>query len=49
MLNVFASTILNNLDLIPNEDGRTKVGFITVDHSLHFYNLDVFYFILFKI
>jgi protein transport protein SEC24 len=39
MLHVAAGTILNNLDRIPNDDDRTKVGFITVDRCLHFYNL----------
>ncbi|KAG5518123.1 hypothetical protein PMAC_003309 [Pneumocystis sp. 'macacae'] len=32
-------TILESLDWIPNRDQRTKVGFIAVDSSLHFFNL----------
>ncbi|KAI8854513.1 hypothetical protein BC829DRAFT_424511 [Chytridium lagenaria] len=32
-------SILAALDSIPNTDNRTKVGFITVDSTLHFYNL----------
>ncbi|KAJ3166384.1 COPII subunit [Geranomyces variabilis] len=39
MLATAARTILDTLDLIPNTDNRTKVGFITVDSALHFYNL----------
>ena len=34
-------TILENLDRIPNEDSRTKVGFIAFDVSLHFFSLPV--------
>ncbi|CAG8444204.1 9233_t:CDS:10 [Ambispora gerdemannii] len=34
-----ARTILESLDRLPNEDNRTKIGFITVDTSLHFYSL----------
>ncbi|KAI9350074.1 hypothetical protein DFJ73DRAFT_625330 [Zopfochytrium polystomum] len=39
MVAVAAKTILDTLDRIPNTDNRTKVAFITVDSSLHFYNL----------
>ncbi|KAI8911333.1 Sec23/Sec24 trunk domain-containing protein, partial [Powellomyces hirtus] len=39
MLATAARTILDTLDTIPNTDNRTKVGFITVDSALHFYNL----------
>ncbi|KAJ3014838.1 COPII subunit [Thoreauomyces humboldtii] len=39
MLATAARTILDTLDSIPNTDNRTKVGFITVDSALHFYNL----------
>ncbi|KAJ3327752.1 COPII subunit, partial [Blyttiomyces sp. JEL0837] len=39
MVAVAARTILESLDKIPNTDNRTKVGFITVDSALHFYNL----------
>ncbi|KAI9102462.1 hypothetical protein DFS34DRAFT_577162 [Phlyctochytrium arcticum] len=40
MLATAARTILDTLDAIPNTDSRTKVGFITVDSALHFYNLN---------
>ncbi|KAJ3167262.1 COPII subunit [Irineochytrium annulatum] len=40
MLAVAARTILESLDKIPNTDNRTKIGFITVDSTLHFYNLN---------
>lgn len=36
---VAARTILDTLDRIPNSDNRTKIGFMTVDSTLHFYNL----------
>ncbi|KAJ1341577.1 hypothetical protein BSLG_003850 [Batrachochytrium salamandrivorans] len=39
MVSVAAKAIRDSLDTIPNSDGRTKLGFITVDSSLHFYNL----------
>ncbi|KAI8146864.1 hypothetical protein BJV82DRAFT_509103 [Fennellomyces sp. T-0311] len=39
MLATAARTILDSLDRIPNKDNRTRVGFITVDSSIHFYNL----------
>jgi protein transport protein SEC24 len=32
-------TILESLDRIPNREGRTKVGFIGVDSSLHFFSV----------
>jgi protein transport protein SEC24 len=31
--------ILENLDRIPNKDGRTKIGFIAVDSSLHYFSV----------
>ncbi|KAI9015886.1 Sec23/Sec24 trunk domain-containing protein [Phycomyces nitens] len=40
MLATAARTILDSLDRIPNDEKRTKIGFITVDSSLHFYNLN---------
>ncbi|KAJ3188766.1 COPII subunit [Gaertneriomyces sp. JEL0708] len=40
MVGTAARTILDSLDQIPNIDNRTKVGFITVDTNLHFYNLN---------
>ncbi|KAF9131018.1 COPII subunit [Mortierella sp. 14UC] len=39
MVATAATTILETLDRIPNDEGRTKVGIITVDSSIHFYNL----------
>jgi protein transport protein SEC24 len=41
MLEAASKTILESLDKIPNTDNRTKIGFITVDSSLHFFNLSV--------
>lgn len=32
-------TILESLDQIPNKDGRTKIGFIGVDSSLHYFSV----------
>lgn len=40
MLATAARTILDSLDRLPNTDNRTSVGIITVDSSLHFYNLN---------
>ncbi|KAG2223570.1 hypothetical protein INT45_001652 [Circinella minor] len=40
MVATAARTILDSLDRIPNEQKRTQIGFITVDSSLHFYNLN---------
>ncbi|KAI9316076.1 Sec23/Sec24 trunk domain-containing protein [Dichotomocladium elegans] len=39
MVATAARTILDSLERIPNKDERTRVGFITVDSSVHFYNL----------
>ncbi|KAJ3222619.1 COPII subunit [Clydaea vesicula] len=39
MLKAASKIIFDSLSSIPNVDGRTKVGFITVDSSIHFYNL----------
>ncbi|KAJ3358497.1 COPII subunit, partial [Kappamyces sp. JEL0680] len=39
MVSVAARAILSALDGIPNTDDRTKVGFITFDSSMHYYNL----------
>ncbi|KAI7875048.1 hypothetical protein K492DRAFT_136950 [Lichtheimia hyalospora FSU 10163] len=39
MVNVTATAILESLDKIPNDDGRTKVAFITVDNAVGFYKL----------
>ena len=41
MLATAARAIKESLDNIPNTDKRTKFGIITVDSSLHFYNLNV--------
>ncbi|TPX48602.1 hypothetical protein SeMB42_g02938 [Synchytrium endobioticum] len=40
MVATAARIILESLDSIPNTDDRTKVGFITVDSTIHFYNLN---------
>lgn len=40
MVATAARTILDSLERIPNEEKRTRVGFITVDSALHFYNLN---------
>jgi protein transport protein SEC24 len=40
MVATAARTILSSLDSIPNYDNRTKIGFITYDSTLHFYNLN---------
>ncbi|KAF1807090.1 hypothetical protein V8B55DRAFT_1462229 [Mucor lusitanicus] len=39
MLAVVADAILASLDRIPNEDGRTKVAFITADNAVGFHAL----------
>ncbi|KAI7857975.1 hypothetical protein BDC45DRAFT_603034 [Circinella umbellata] len=39
MLATAARTILDSLDRIPNKENRTSIAIITVDSSLHFYNL----------
>ncbi|KAI8327002.1 hypothetical protein EDC96DRAFT_612936 [Choanephora cucurbitarum] len=39
MIGVVADAILASLDKIPNEDGRTKVAFITADNAIAFYRL----------
>jgi len=50
MVATAARTILSTLDSIPNYDNRTKIGFITYDSTLHFYNLNViFIFLLYKL
>ncbi|KAI7902295.1 uncharacterized protein BX663DRAFT_435291 [Cokeromyces recurvatus] len=40
MVATAARTILDSLDRLPNAENRTNVGIITVDSSLHFYNLN---------
>lgn len=37
LLATSARTILDSLNRIPNADGRTRVGFIAVDSSLHYF------------
>ncbi|KAL4641601.1 protein transport protein Sec24B isoform X4 [Arapaima gigas] len=37
-LNVFCQSLLENLDKLPG-DTRTRVGFVTFDSTIHFYNL----------
>lgn len=37
-LNVFCQSLLDNINALPG-DSRTKVGFITFDSTIHFYNL----------
>ncbi|KAI8144785.1 Sec23/Sec24 trunk domain-containing protein [Fennellomyces sp. T-0311] len=39
MIGIVAQSILQSLDKIPNEDGRTKVALITVDNAVGFYKL----------
>lgn len=41
MVATAARAILESLDGIPNNDDRAKIGFITFDSTLHFYNLAV--------
>ncbi|KAI8388009.1 Sec23/Sec24 trunk domain-containing protein [Radiomyces spectabilis] len=40
MLATAARTILDSIERIPNQENRTKIGIITVDSALHFYNLN---------
>ncbi|XP_031730054.1 protein transport protein Sec24A-like isoform X3 [Anarrhichthys ocellatus] len=37
-LSVFCRSLLDNIDALPG-DSRTKVGFVTFDSTIHFYNL----------
>ncbi|XP_075957776.1 protein transport protein Sec24A isoform X1 [Anarhichas minor] len=37
-LSVFCQSLLDNIDALPG-DSRTKVGFVTFDSTIHFYNL----------
>lgn len=39
LLSIAARTILESLDRIPNEGGRTKVGFLGVNSALHFFKI----------
>ncbi|KAF7721635.1 COPII subunit [Apophysomyces ossiformis] len=39
MISIVTDAILAALDKIPNEDGRTKIAFITVDSAVAFYKL----------
>ncbi|KAG2228581.1 hypothetical protein INT48_000001 [Thamnidium elegans] len=40
MLATAARTILDSLDRLPNAESRTRVGIITVDSAVHFYDLN---------
>ena len=40
LLEVFCETLLDCVNKLPG-DGRTMVGFLSFDHTLHFYNLKV--------
>jgi protein transport protein SEC24 len=39
MIAVVADAIKSSLDTLPNEDGRTKVAFVTADNAVGFYKL----------
>jgi protein transport protein SEC24 len=39
MLATATRTILDSLERLPNDENRTRVAIVTVDSSLHFYNL----------
>lgn len=39
MIGIVADAIKNSLDKIPNEDGRTKVAFISADNAVGFHKL----------
>ena len=39
LLGTAARTILESLDRIPNADRRTRVGFMAVDQSLHYFSI----------
>jgi protein transport protein SEC24 len=39
MIAIVADAIKASLDKLPNEDGRTKIAFITVDSAIGFYKL----------
>lgn len=41
MVKAYAETLRNALDGIPNEDGRTRIGFLAVDRNLSFFKLNV--------
>lgn len=40
MIQVLAESLIECIDQIPNNDGRTRVGFITVDQSIGFCSLN---------
>ncbi|ORX54745.1 hypothetical protein BCR36DRAFT_282595 [Piromyces finnis] len=40
MVYTVANTILDSLDKIPNPNGKVKIGFITVDSTVHFYKFN---------
>jgi hypothetical protein len=39
MIEVLTEALITSLDRIPNNEGRTRVGFITVSHAIGFYSL----------
>lgn len=39
MIEVLAESLIVSLDKIPNNEGRTRIGFITVNHAIGFYSL----------
>ena len=50
MVDVFAKTLLDSLDDIPNDDGRTRVALIAVDSAIHYFQCSVekYVFIIFS-
>lgn len=40
MIEVLAEALTASLDRIPNNEGRTRIGFITVNHAIGFYALN---------
>jgi protein transport protein SEC24 len=41
MLEMFCRTLKNSLSLLPNDEHRTRIAFITVDNGINFYELNV--------
>jgi protein transport protein SEC24 len=39
MIEVLAEALIASLDRIPNKEGRTRIGFMTVSHAIGFYCL----------
>ncbi|KAG2235504.1 hypothetical protein INT48_007902 [Thamnidium elegans] len=40
MIEVLAESLISSLDRIPNNQGRTRIGFITVNNAIGFYGLN---------